>query len=271
MQRTLGVIGLGRMGYRTVLAGRQAGLKPVALLDRDPRPWALEQEPELASIATTDMEEFWRHRPDVVTISTPATHHVALLEEALQRGVRHILVEKPLACSVREAEKALELAERHPEARIAVNHAKRLSPDFRRMRALSGTPEMGELKAIYVSTGCAGYAGVGTHYFDLFNWMFDALPERLSAVGTVPEAPNPRGAHLDDKGGAILLEYPGSRRALVEMGDDVGVIGGLEFRYEFGRILMDTEGTPPRLFRRKEEFRNHPKSFYGAPLEEVPW
>ena len=43
--KTLGIIGLGRMGYRTILAARDQGLNLVSPMDIADEPRALSQEP----------------------------------------------------------------------------------------------------------------------------------------------------------------------------------------------------------------------------------
>ena len=47
---------------------------------------------------------------DAVSIATPAVHHAEIAERCLQRGV-HVLVEKPIATTVDEARRCVELAE----------------------------------------------------------------------------------------------------------------------------------------------------------------
>lgn len=265
---TLGVIGLGRMGYRTVLAGRQVGLQPVALLDSLKTPWAITQEEGLSDLLRPTLDAFLSCSPEVVAISTTADSHAALFEALAEAGVRRILVEKPIACSVAAAEQMTALAERR-DIRALVNHNSRNWCGFQRIRALRGSAEFGDLRAIVITQGAGGFGNLGTHYVDLANWMFDEVPEAVASFPTAPEAGNPRGEMFHDPGGVIVVRYPSNRRLILEMGDDVGVIGGFEFRFNFGRITIDAPAYNIRGFHRRLEDREKPKYLYGLPLN--PW
>lgn len=270
MHKTFGVIGLGRMGYRTVLAGRQAGLEPVGILDNASTPWGVEQDTGLADLLTGDLATFLARKPDVVAISTTADSHAPLLNAVLQAGVDRVLMEKPVACSVAEAE-GMVTAATAAGARVLVNHNHRAWEVLSRIRALDGDARFGALRAFIITQGAGGLGNLGTHYFDLANWLFQANPQAAAGFGTQPEAANPRGSQFDDIGGTVVVSYPGQRRLVLEIGDDIGAIGGYEFRFEYGRVLMPFVSEPPRLFARRKDVHDHPKHFYGAPLEELPF
>jgi predicted dehydrogenase len=63
---------------------------------------------------------------DAVTIAVPTASHAAVARPLLERGVP-VLIEKPLARSVAEAESLLELAQRG-RALLAVGHTERFNP-----------------------------------------------------------------------------------------------------------------------------------------------
>lgn len=64
--------------------------------------------------------------PDIVAITTPSGTHAALAEAALEAGC-HVLIEKPMTLSLREADKLLQLAEEKAR-KIAVGHIYRYFP-----------------------------------------------------------------------------------------------------------------------------------------------
>lgn len=270
MTKSFGVIGLGRMGYRTVIAGRAAGLDLAAVLDTAENPWGLTQDPSLASSLVDTLEAFLARAPDIVAISTTADSHASLFHTVAQAGVKSVLMEKPVACSVSEALEMTRIAREH-NISVMVNHNHRCWSVMRSIRALDGDARFGRLKSFIIAQGAGGLGNLGTHYFDLANWMFDATPDFVAAIGTEPEAANPRGAHFEDKGGAVLVSYPDRRRLMLEIGDDIGVIGGYEFRFERGRVLMPFTSEPPKAYVRKPDTQSLPKHFYGAALEELPW
>lgn len=266
----LGIIGFGRMGYRTALAGRQAGLEVAAILDMRPDPWGLGQDPSLGEVRRGDLDAFLAAQPEVVAISTTADSHAGLFHSLADAGIRAVLIEKPVACSVADAE-AIAARARAEGIGVLVNHNHRASDTLHRIRGFSGDPRFGRLVAVVITQGAGGLGNLGTHYFDLANWLFGTAPEAVFALGTEPEAPNPRGAGFHDPGGTVVVRYPGGRRLLLEIGDDVGVIGGYELRYERGRVLMPFVSEAPQVFVRKPEAQEMPKHIYGAPLEQLVW
>src|SRR5262245_10635643 len=90
-------------------------------------------------------------RVDAVTIAVPTSGHVAIALECLERGV-HVLVEKPMASSVAEAD-AMVAAADSGGLRLAVGHTERFNPAvqaawpmlrhtrFIEVHRLSGFPE----------------------------------------------------------------------------------------------------------------------------------
>ena len=63
---------------------------------------------------------------DAVTVATPTVTHLQLARPFLRRKIP-VLIEKPLASSVREGRKIVSLAKRH-DAVVAVGHSERCNP-----------------------------------------------------------------------------------------------------------------------------------------------
>lgn len=257
------------MGSRLVAAARLAGLTPVAALDAAPVPYGVEAEPGLAPIVTATLPGFFSKRPAIVAIATTADSHIPLLEACLSAGISRVLVEKPVGCSVSECDRAIARATASG-ALVLVNHNNRCWQPLQAIRALDGSEQTGRLRAIIITQGAGGLGSLGTHYFDLANWLFGATPSSSIATVTRPEAPNPRGVRFDDVGGTVIATTADGRRLVLDIGDDTGVIGGYELRYERARLVMPFTGEPPRLYVRRADVRDRPKHFYGAPLVEVP-
>jgi predicted dehydrogenase len=90
-------------------------------------------------------------RVDAVTIAVPTSGHVSIAVECLQRGI-HVLVEKPIASSIAEAD-AMVVAAESAGVRLAVGHTERFNPAlqaalpmlrharFIEVHRLSGFPE----------------------------------------------------------------------------------------------------------------------------------
>jgi predicted dehydrogenase len=80
---------------------------------------------------------------DAVAIATPVRTHYAFARQALEHG-KHVLVEKPLAASVAEAEALVALAAQR-DLRLMVNHTFIYTGAVRKMREIVESGALGDL------------------------------------------------------------------------------------------------------------------------------
>lgn len=73
-----------------------------------------------------------------VCIATNAPSHSALAIEAMRLGIRRVLVEKPMACSVDECQQTIDVAAQC-NARLSVDHSRRHAPIYRWLREKIGS------------------------------------------------------------------------------------------------------------------------------------
>jgi predicted dehydrogenase len=83
-------------------------------------------------------------RPDAVVVITPHPFHAAIAREALEAGA-HVLVEKPMAVDVGEADMMIETA-RRARRLLAVNLQQRTRPEIRAAKQLIQAGRLGELQ-----------------------------------------------------------------------------------------------------------------------------
>jgi phthalate 4,5-cis-dihydrodiol dehydrogenase len=88
--------------------------------------------------------------PDVeaVWVSTPNKFHAAHTIIAAQHG-KHVIVEKPMAVSLEEAEKMIEAAEKN-RVKLLCGHTQSYGPHIRTMRRIIQSGELGKLCALHV-------------------------------------------------------------------------------------------------------------------------
>jgi predicted dehydrogenase len=67
-----------------------------------------------------------KEKPDIVSIAVPTRAHYEVAAEAIERGV-NVLIEKPLAMTIDEGKKIIELAARK-KVRLGVGHIERFNP-----------------------------------------------------------------------------------------------------------------------------------------------
>src|SRR5258708_36965648 len=80
---------------------------------------------------------------DAVAVVTPVATHFQIAKEALTVG-KHVLVEKPLTATVREAEELIDLARRNGRT-LMVDHTFVYTGAVRKMKEIVAGGELGEL------------------------------------------------------------------------------------------------------------------------------
>jgi UDP-N-acetylglucosamine 3-dehydrogenase len=99
----------------------------------------------LSARAYRDVEELLRSEPDIeaVSIAVPTRMHGAVAGALLKAG-KHVLVEKPIAATAREADELIELA-RQAQVVLAVGHVERFNPAVRELKRQMEAGRMGEV------------------------------------------------------------------------------------------------------------------------------
>ena len=127
---------------------------------------------------------------EAVAIATPVMTHAPLAAAALRAG-KHVLIEKPMALSTREAEELVGLAERHGLT-LMVDHTFIHSPAIRKIKDLLDAGEFGEI--FYVDSV---RINLGIFQNDV-NVVWDLAPHDLSIVdhllGRLPRCVTATGA-----------------------------------------------------------------------------
>lgn len=84
--------------------------------------------------------------PDITVILTPHPFHASIAIDALNAG-SHVLVEKPMAVEVAEADAMIEAAEKNNRL-IAVNFQQRFRPEVEAARQLIHSGQLGEIQRV---------------------------------------------------------------------------------------------------------------------------
>jgi predicted dehydrogenase len=80
----------------------------------------------------------WLGKIDAAVVAVPTQQHFAVVKDCLEAGV-HVLVEKPIATTLAEADGLLELAAKKSLV-LQVGHLQRFNPAFRALEAQGGRP-----------------------------------------------------------------------------------------------------------------------------------
>jgi predicted dehydrogenase/threonine dehydrogenase-like Zn-dependent dehydrogenase len=147
---------------------------------------------------------------DAVFVATRHHSHADLTCRALEAG-KAVFVEKPLALSLEELARVLEVVERTGNDRLMVGFNRRFSRLFVELkRRFAVRPEPGHARYLvsagrldsgswYANEDLEGsrFVGEGGHFVDTLSWWFDAVPNEVYAV---------RGAGHDDVDATIRFD-----------------------------------------------------------------
>ncbi|MGD8454546.1 MAG: Gfo/Idh/MocA family oxidoreductase [Phycisphaerae bacterium] len=185
------VVGAGHMGrFHVQKYAANPAARLVAVIDADlDRARAL-AEPHGARYARD-------YDPDMgdvaaASIAVPTNAHLRVARPLIERGI-NVLIEKPLAPNVQEAEAIVELARRH-DVIVQVGHTERFNPAVRAVERLGVRPKFIETHRIspfsFRSADVGVVFDVMIHDIDIMLHLVRDEAERVDAVGVNVLGPN---------------------------------------------------------------------------------
>ncbi|HKD65328.1 MAG TPA: Gfo/Idh/MocA family oxidoreductase [Candidatus Binataceae bacterium] len=206
------LLGVGRWGSNHLRVARSL---PVELYVADPAADRLDlaRKAGVKELRLSSDPLAFKSAVDAVVIATPAPSHFDLCKEFLGAG-KDVFVEKPITLEAVDALALVELAERRGRI-LQVGHIFRFDTATQWLRDSIAGGEFGQLRIL---RGCfSGFkrprhdTGVmfadAIHFVDLFNFILDRSPIRVSAV---TEDFLSRG--MEDEA-LIVMDYPPARAA----------------------------------------------------------
>lgn len=126
---------------------------------------------------------------DAVVISTPTRLHYEMVKAALLAG-KNVLCEKPLCLRPTDAEELVKLAKKQKRV-LMVGHVFLFNPGILKLKELIRFRNAGRvyyLRALRTNLGPVrqdvnSVFDLATHDISIFNFILDAVPETVSAVG----------------------------------------------------------------------------------------
>jgi len=162
----------------------------VAVCDRDASRLARVAANCPGAKLTADYNEVLRNAEiEAVAIATPVATHVSLARAALEAG-KHVLIEKPLAGNVREAELLVQRA-REVGRTLMVDHTYIYSPAVRKIKELVDKGEFGEIfyvDSVRINLGLFQNDvnvlwDLAPHDLSIVDYLLGRLPRSLAAMG----------------------------------------------------------------------------------------
>src|ERR1700719_2712616 len=177
-------------------------------------------------------------RPDMVIVATNGPSHHRLVLAAVDAGARSILCEKPIACSITDAEEMIAVAREHGCA-LAVNHWRRHVPAYNWLSQRLKSGEWGQLRCVQGTAPGIGLGCLATHIVDL--WRFLGGEDLNSVFGWIDpvRGPNPRGPEYVDQAGLVLGISASGTRYVHGQVEDGGGPGSMVIETTGAQIVID--------------------------------
>jgi predicted dehydrogenase len=187
----IAIVGCGYWGMNYVRVFEELGSSEVRVVcDERPARLAEVRRRFPGITVTTDVEEALDiPGVDAVVICTEASSHIGVGTRALAAG-KHILVEKPLATTLRDADELIALADSHG-AVLLVGHTFLYNPGVRKVKEYVDDSYLGNLYYLYARRTNLGPIrddvnavwDLAPHDIAIFNYLLESEPEWVSAVG----------------------------------------------------------------------------------------
>ena len=250
------LLGAGRIGasHAELLAHRVPGVELAAIYDPVDGAAARLATALRVPVATQDVNAIWAN-PDIdaVVIAAPARSHTELVVAAAQAG-KHVFVEKPMAVTLEDADRAIAAAEQAGVV-LQVGFNRRFAPAFAAARAAVDAGRIGTPQLLRSLTRDPGpFKGDPTripqwtiffetliHDFDTLCWLNpEATPVRVTALADALVRPDAKElGHLDTA--VVTIEFDNGAMAVAEA--NFSALYGYDVRGEvFGSAGMCTAG-----------------------------
>ena len=209
-QMACAVIGVGSMGKNHARVYHELpDVHLAAVVDRDEATgrriagqygceWFADVQPMLDKV-----------RPQAVSIAVPTTLHHAVASACIERGV-HVLLEKPIAPTVAEAQQLIELAAAK-RVKLMVGHIERFNPAVQKVKELLAGNVLGEVVSVMARRVGAFppqikdaniAVDLAIHDIDIVNYLLGATP--------VEVAVHKKKNHIEHREDSVefFLRYP---------------------------------------------------------------
>ena len=172
MKDSVFIIGLGRMGERYLKIIKKMRINLIGIYDKNKKKvdeignnYKIEK-----SKLFYNLKNFPQVKPKFLIISTTAESHFNLIKLCSKVGVKNVMVEKPLATSIKECDEILKISKKN-KIKICVNHAGRFSNQISYLKNIIMSKKLGNLNSLNYLCGNIGITMNGSHFFDIFNYL----------------------------------------------------------------------------------------------------
>jgi predicted dehydrogenase len=213
---------------------------------------------------------------DIAIIGTTGQFHAAITRDIAASKVRGIYCEKPMACSLADADQMIADCAASGTV-LQIGHQRRWMPQVVQVRDALRAGAIGRVThgSMYWPTGRLG--SNGTHFFDALNFLLDSTPVEVSGrvvYGLDTTRVDPHEVYAarlaGDPGAFGFITYANGVRIALDCVSDVLLPYTYTFCGSKGWLKLCEIGWEVDYRARDEDTRSLTKGWIAAPLREFP-
>ncbi len=185
----------------------------------------------------------------LAVIATWGPSHAGLFHELVDRGVRMVFCEKPLAASVADAAAMVRRSESEGVS-LGVHHFLRYHGFAEALRGVAVELQLGDPVSLVVEGGAACLVTNGLHWVDFASALFGEGPRRVVSTARGLRI-NPRSPDLMIYGGTAIWSFGGDREAVISLSERSSL--ALTARIYFRDAVLETEGDVEHVVIRRRD------------------
>ena len=208
------------------------------------------------------------------TVATPSETHHEIAKKIILAG-KHVLVEKPMALTIEDAEELVNLADKHA-VNIMVGHVLLFHPAIIKIKELINNGKIGHLQYIYsnrlnlgeVRTEENVFWSLAPHDISIFQYFTDSFPKEIKAQGSsflqkgIHDSTITYLKYSNGVEGHIFVSWlhPFKEHRLVVIGSEAMIT-----------FEDSVEGKPLKLYSKKFNMRSGVPEKIDGPMERIEY
>lgn len=164
------LVGCGRVSPNHIKAAKENGFEILSVCDIDDShiddmfSRAVECGKENIRRYSDFVEMYEKEKPELISIALPSSLHAIAAREAIKRGI-HVIIEKPMAMSIEDADEIIRLSELY-NVKVSACHQNRFNIAVQEMRAALEKGRFGTLSNAAITVRWSR----GKDYYDQAQW-----------------------------------------------------------------------------------------------------
>lgn len=213
----VGVIGVGVMGENhTRVYSEMESVALIGVSDND-EARAESVARQYYTKAYLDYKEMLEEGPDAISISVPTSMHKMVALDAIDHGIKGILIEKPISDTLENADKIISAAE-EAGVRLVIGHIERFNPAVSKLKEMIDKKVLGDIVSISAKRvgpfnnrirDVGVITDLGVHDIDVISYLYGKRVENVVTIAG-------NGVRPFEDRASILMRFGGNCSGIIE-------------------------------------------------------